>query len=46
MRAHLAEEIDRRLGLPLRRIARDRAELAGMLAELGQATAKVEAKSR
>ena len=45
VRADLAEETDRRIGQPLRTIARDRAELAGMLAELGQATAKVEARS-
>jgi hypothetical protein len=46
MRSDLAAEIDRRLGLPLRAIARDRAELAGMLVELGAATAKVETKTR
>ncbi len=45
VRTDLAEEIDRRLGQPLRTMARDRAELAGMLTELGQATAKVEARS-
>jgi hypothetical protein len=45
VKADLSGEIDRRLGLPLRAIARDRAELAGMLTELGAATAKVEAKS-